>query len=81
MELSMTEMSGIAPAAIGARIKSCCNKKGLSLVQLQERLGLASVQAIYHWIHGTCVPSVDNLVLLSRILGVSIDYILTGAGE
>ena len=33
-------------------------------------------QAIYKWIHGTAMPSIDNLVILAAVLGVTMDEII-----
>ena len=49
---------------------------GLSVKDLQDIFGFATPQTIYKWQHGTALPSVDNLVLLSVIFGVTIDEIL-----
>ena len=37
---------------------------------------LASLQAIYKWQHGDNIPSVDNLIILADVLGVSMDDII-----
>ena len=47
-----------------------------SVRDLQDVLGFATPQAIYKWQRGTCLPSVDNLVVLSAVLRVPIDKIL-----
>ena len=38
--------------------------------------GFATPQAIYKWIHGTSMPTIDNLVILAAVLGVSMDEIV-----
>jgi hypothetical protein len=38
--------------------------------------GFATPQAIYKWIHGTSLPTIDNLVILAAILGVTMDDIV-----
>jgi len=43
---------------------------------LQNALGFATPQAIYKWQKGQSLPTLDNLVILSAILHVSIDNIL-----
>ena len=44
--------------------------------ELQEIFGFATPQAIYKWQRGVVLPTVDNLVILSRVLGVPVDEIL-----
>ncbi len=51
-------------------------RAGLSVRDLQEVFGFATPQAIYKWQHGTALPTIDNLVVLAVLLGVSIDEIL-----
>ena len=51
-------------------------QRGLSVRKLQAKLGFATPQAIYKWQQGLTLPSVDNLVALSEILGVSMGEIL-----
>ena len=60
----------------GKNIKSLLARKKLSVLQLQDILGFTSPQAIYKWFWGQSLPSVDNLVILSRVLEVSIEDIL-----
>ena len=49
---------------------------GLSVKELQEKMELASPQAIYKWQHGDTIPSVDNLIILADVLGVYMDEII-----
>ena len=50
--------------------------RGLSVKDVQLALGLATPQAVYKWQRGATLPTVDNLVVLSALFGVSIDAIL-----
>ena len=43
---------------------------------MQAVFGFATPQAIYKWIHGTAMPSIDNLVILAAVLGVTMDEII-----
>jgi len=49
---------------------------GVSVKDLQEVFGFNSPQAIYKWQHGTALPTIDNMVVLARVLRVRIDDIL-----
>ena len=62
--------------ATGRNITRLRIEAGLSVKDLQEIFGFATPQAIYKWQHGTALPSVDNLVLLSAVFGVPVDEIL-----
>ena len=43
---------------------------------MQMIFGFATPQAIYKWIHGTSMPTIDNLVILAAVLGVTLDEIV-----
>ncbi|MCR5024084.1 MAG: helix-turn-helix transcriptional regulator [Lachnospiraceae bacterium] len=58
------------------KLKSLCDEKGYSAVDMQKALGLESCQACYKWFSGKNLPSIDNLVIISDVLGVSVDEIL-----
>ncbi len=55
-------------------------KSGLTQVELAERLGV-SRQAISKWEVGTAVPSIESLVSLSALYGVTVDSLLKGCPE
>ena len=60
----------------GENIKHLREERSISVAALQEYLGLASQQAIYHWQRGTCLPTVDHLCALSHLFNVPMDDIL-----
>jgi transcriptional regulator with XRE-family HTH domain len=60
----------------GSNIERCRRKAGLSVRDLQTYFGFEYPQAIYKWQHGECLPTVDNLLALSRILGVRMEDLL-----
>ena len=62
----------------GAKIKFLMELNGCTVKDLQEYLGLACVQSIYHWLDGSSLPSVDNLYALSELFNVSIDDMVCG---
>ena len=60
----------------GENINRLRQDAGISVRELQEVFGFATPQAIYKWQHGTTLPTIDNLVVLARILRVSMEDIL-----
>ena len=66
----------INAAATGKNIEALRKQRGLSVRDLQDVLGFATPQAIYKWQRGTCLPSVDNLVVLAALFRVHIDEII-----
>ncbi len=72
----MQNIPTINMAGTGQRISDLRRAAGLSVKDLQDIFGFATPQAIYKWQHGTAMPTLDNLVVLSVVLGVAIDDIL-----
>lgn len=62
--------------ATGQNIEQLRKKAGLTVKDLQEKLDLASPQAIYKWQRGETIPTVDNLIILADVFGVTIDDII-----
>lgn len=60
----------------GQNIRQIRRQRGLSVHDLQQIFGFATPQAIYKWQRGDALPTVDNLVVLSAVLGVPVDGIL-----
>lgn len=54
----------------GRNITRLRKKAGLTVKELQEAFGFATPQAIYKWQRGTSLPTVDNLLVLSVLLGI-----------
>ena len=62
--------------ATGQNIKNLRVDAGISVRDLQNILGFTNPQAIYKWQNGDSLPSIDNLVILAAVLGVTVDEIL-----
>ena len=60
----------------GKNIKRIREASGISVRDIQDVLGFTNPQAIYKWQKGECLPTIDNLVILASVLGVTIDEIL-----
>ena len=60
----------------GENINRLRVKNNMSVKELQDVFGFTTPQAIYKWQHGTALPTVDNLVVLANIFGVTVDEIL-----
>ena len=63
-------------ALTGANIVRLRKSAGLSVADIQIVFGFHSPQAIYKWQHGTAMPTIDNLVVLAMIFGVTMDDII-----
>ena len=62
---------------IGSRIRAKRQQQSLTQEKLAEKLDV-STQFIYQIEHDVRMPSVANLIKLSNILDVSIDFLLKG---
>ncbi len=72
----MFEIPFVDTVATGQNIDNLRIAAGLSVKDMQMLFGFATPQAIYKWIHGTSMPTIDNLVILAAILGVTMDEII-----
>ena len=59
--------------ATGAKIKTVMKDKGITARELQIIMDFPYVQTIYNWFAGKNMPTIDNLVVLSKILAVPMD--------
>ena len=62
--------------ATGANIRALIKGKGLKVADVQTVFGFNTPQAIFKWMRGDAMPSIDNIVILAHILDVPIDAII-----
>ena len=62
--------------ATGTHIKELMDARDVTVQDVQKAMGLAAPQAVYRWLKGSNMPSVDNLYALSRYLDTSMDDII-----
>ena len=72
----MFEIPFVNTVATGQNIDRLRIAAGMSVKDMQMVFGFATPQAIYKWIHGTAMPTIDNLVILAAMLGVTMDEIV-----
>ena len=60
----------------GSNISRLRKAKGISVKNIQEAMGFNTPQAIFKWQRGDALPTIDNLVILSELLGTTIDEIV-----
>lgn len=61
------------------RLAEARENVGISQTALAERMHIER-SSVSHWERSVTFPSTENLASLSRILNVSIDWLLTGDG-
>lgn len=62
---------------LGQRLKAYREKEGLTQEQLAEYLNV-SRQAVTKWEHDAGMPDIENLVAISRRMGVTLDELVLG---
>lgn len=66
----------IDPVATGSRIDTLRRSRGMSVSYLTDYFGFATTNAVYKWLRGDTLPSLDNMFALSMLLGVPINDII-----
>ena len=79
--VSVVRVPVIDLTATGQNIKSLRVAAGISVRDLQYIFGFTSPQAVYKWQNGDSLPSIDNLVILAAVFGVTVDEILVVEGD
>ena len=65
----------------GRNILQMMHGSGLKVRDLQEACGFEQPQAVYKWIHGQSLPSIDNLLVLSKLFNSTVESILVTSGN
>jgi hypothetical protein len=73
--------SRINLAATGQNILRLRSERSLSVKDIQLELGLETPQAVYRWQRGETLPTVDNLYILSRVMGIYMDDVIVPYNE
>ncbi|MCB7108340.1 helix-turn-helix domain-containing protein [Agathobacter rectalis] len=60
----------------GANIKMLMKLNNIKVIQIQDILGFNTPQAIYKWLRGESMPTIDNMVILATLLNTTIDNII-----
>ena len=62
--------------ATGEKIRQLMLSHSLCVRDLQTIFGFEYPQAVYAWLGGKSLPTVDNLLVLSKLFGLPIDEIV-----
>ena len=65
----------------GQKIAKECRQQGITIKDLQTLFGFAAPNAIYRWLRGETLPTVDHLVILAHALKVPVDELLVLKGK
>lgn len=69
-------MPTIDVVATGANIKAIMKAKGFKVADVQARCGFNNPQAIFKWMRGDTVPTIDNMIIIADMFDVTIDQIV-----
>ncbi len=73
---SASALPSIDPEATGRNFIRLRKQAGLSVRAIQEAFGFSTPQAIYKWQRGLALPTLENMAILSRLLGVTMEQII-----
>jgi len=57
------------------RFRESVRLSGKQLIDISNELGV-SKQKLSHWQTGYCEPSIDDLILLAKYFGETVDYLV-----
>lgn len=61
--------------ATGLKIKALMKENGYNVKTIAYLLGTSS-QAVYRWLRGETLPTIDNMVFLAGLFSTTVDEIL-----
>ena len=71
-------MEWISRMETGKAIRKRMVEHGLTVRQIQDALGLESPQAVYKWLNGQTLPSLENMAVLGRLFMCPMESLLMG---
>ena len=72
----MTKFPTIDLIKTGENITRLMKLNNIKVSDLQDIFGFEYPQAIYKWRRGECLPTVDNLIVLSVVFKTTVDKII-----
>ncbi len=72
----MNRIPVIDMTATGRNIDRLRREAGMTVRELQAVFGFNTPQAIYKWQRGEAMPTLDNIVVLAAVFGVTLEEIL-----
>ena len=63
-------------AATGENIKNMMKARNIKVKDVQAVCGFGTPQAIFKWMRGDCMPTIDNMIIIADMFGVTMDDIV-----
>lgn len=60
----------------GKNIRKLCKEKGYTVYDVQEALCVGSNQAVYNWLNGRSLPSIETFNALATLLEVTMEALI-----
>ena len=60
----------------GERIGALRDAAGLDNTAIADAMGFSTRNAVYKWLKGDALPTLDNMLILADLFGVKIDDII-----
>lgn len=60
----------------GRKINNLMLERNISVLRLQQMMGLETTQSIYKWLNGKSLPDLDHMATLCYIFDVPMDELL-----
>lgn len=62
--------------ATGANIKKMMKDRNIKAKDIQVKCGFRTPQAVFKWMRGDTMPTIDNMIIIADMFGVKIDDII-----
>ena len=62
--------------ATGANIKNMMKARNIKVKDVQAVCGFGTPQAIFKWMRGDCMPTIDNMIISADMFGCTMDDIV-----
>ena len=62
--------------ATGANIKNMMKASNIKVKDVQAVCGFGTPQAIFKWMRGDCMPTIDNMIIIADMFDCKVDDIV-----
>ena len=72
----MINMITVNMKKTGANIKNMMKARNIKATDIQEMCGFGTPQAVFKWMRGDCMPTIDNMIIIADMFGCTMDDIV-----
>ena len=70
------KMVTVNMVATGANIKNMMKARNIKVKDVQAVCGFGTPQAIFKWMRGDCMPTIDNMIIIADMFDCKVDDIV-----